>query len=147
MPGLVLSLTGHPPLAHPRNGNHSSRVTCATTCRSMYFNTVRAVSSLFSSSHRPSPMMRPTLAFAAAAAFSSFQTGQALRILLNNDDGWASANIRETYRQLREAGHEVLLVAPVVDNSGQGGRVCFPSSSVHVSCSCKISQSSPRRAP
>ncbi|KAK8244882.1 5'/3'-nucleotidase sure [Phyllosticta capitalensis] len=69
--------------------------------------------------------MRPTLAFAAAAAFSSFQTGQALRILLNNDDGWASANIRETYRQLREAGHEVLLVAPVVDNSGQGGRSVF----------------------
>ncbi|KAK7508785.1 5'/3'-nucleotidase sure [Phyllosticta citriasiana] len=95
----------------------------------MYFNTARAVSSFFSLP-RPShtathPKMRLPIAFAVAAVLCCFSTGQALRILLNNDDGWASANIRETYRLLREAGHEVLLVAPVVDNSGQGGRSVF----------------------
>lgn len=67
--------------------------------------------------------MRFSLASAALAALSCSPAAQALHILLNNDDGWASANIRETYRLLKEAGHDVLMVAPVVDNSGQGGRV------------------------
>ena len=48
---------------------------------------------------------------------------QSLNILVNNDDGWAAANIREFYRLLKKNGHNVLMVAPVVDNSGQGGRV------------------------
>lgn len=67
--------------------------------------------------------MRLSFASAAFAALFCSQSSQALNILLNNDDGWASANIRETYRLLKEAGHDVLMVAPVVDNSGQGGRV------------------------
>ncbi|KAK8152637.1 5'/3'-nucleotidase sure [Phyllosticta citrichinensis] len=69
--------------------------------------------------------MRPPFTLIIATISCCFTTAQALRILLNNDDGWASANIRETYRLLREAGHQVLLVAPVVDNSGQGGRSVF----------------------
>ncbi|KAK0654243.1 Acid phosphatase [Lasiodiplodia hormozganensis] len=69
-----------------------------------------------------------TLVPVVLAALSSSPSAQALNILLNNDDGWASANIRETYRLLKEAGHNVLMVAPVVDNSGQGGRAVFSSS-------------------
>jgi 5'/3'-nucleotidase SurE len=47
-----------------------------------------------------------------------------LNILLNNDDSFASANIREFYKALKAAGHKVLLVAPVVNQSGKGGTVC-----------------------
>jgi 5'-nucleotidase len=47
----------------------------------------------------------------------------ALNILLNNDDSWASANIRELYKALKLAGHKVLLVAPVSNQSGRGGAV------------------------
>lgn len=33
-------------------------------------------------------------------------------ILLTNDDGWASTNIRATYSALKDAGYDVLLVPP-----------------------------------
>lgn len=52
-------------------------------------------------------------------------TSNALKILLDNDDGFGAANIREFYRLLKDAGHDVLLVAPVTNNSGQGGRAVF----------------------
>jgi 5'-nucleotidase len=58
-----------------------------------------------------------------ALAAATLPTSSALKILLGNDDGWAAANIREFYRLLKKSGHDVILVAPVVDNSGQGGRV------------------------
>ncbi len=32
-------------------------------------------------------------------------SAQGLNILLNNDDGFASGNLREVYRLLNEAGH------------------------------------------
>lgn len=47
----------------------------------------------------------------------------ALKILMNNDDGWVSANTRELYRLLKESGHDVLLVAPATQQSGVGGTV------------------------
>ena len=47
----------------------------------------------------------------------------ALRILMNNDDGWVSANARELYRELKDAGHDVLLVAPATQQSSTGGTV------------------------
>jgi 5'-nucleotidase len=59
----------------------------------------------------------------AVAPFGAFAVlSQALNILLNNDDGFGSANTRELYRVLRAAGHDAWMVAPAVDNSGQGGR-------------------------
>ena len=63
------------------------------------------------------------------AALSLSLGSQALNIIVNNDDGFGSANIREFYRLLKVAGHDVRMVAPVVDNSGQGGRVnrCLPT--------------------
>jgi 5'-nucleotidase len=63
--------------------------------------------------------MRPTTLFAAALLAQA----SALNILLNNDDSWASANIREFYKALKAAGHKVLLVAPAVNQSGKGGTV------------------------
>ncbi|KAI9851083.1 MAG: hypothetical protein M1838_004515 [Thelocarpon superellum] len=49
----------------------------------------------------------------------------ALNILVTNDDGFGSANIREFYKALNAAGHNAWIVAPVVDNSGKGGTVDF----------------------
>ncbi|CAK7895413.1 acid phosphatase [[Candida] anglica] len=47
-------------------------------------------------------------------------------ILLTNDDGWASTNIRATYRDLKSAGYDVILVAPVSQRSGWGGKFDVP---------------------
>ena len=66
-----------------------------------------------------------SIASVAVAALSLFPTSKALNIIVNNDDGFGSANIREFYRLLRASGHDAWMVAPVVDNSGQGGRVGY----------------------
>lgn len=50
----------------------------------------------------------------------------AKNILLSNDDGWAATNIRAAYRDLKEAGHNVIMVAPVAQRSGWGGRFQIP---------------------
>lgn len=50
------------------------------------------------------------------------------KILLTNDDSWAATNIRATYYKLKEAGHDVLMVAPVSQRSGWGGKFDVPTS-------------------
>ena len=67
--------------------------------------------------------MRFSIASLPLAALSVASIAQGLNIIVNNDDGFGAANIREFYRLLRAAGHDAIIVAPVVDNSGQGGRV------------------------
>ncbi|OAG37210.1 hypothetical protein AYO21_08628 [Fonsecaea monophora] len=52
----------------------------------------------------------------------------AISILMGNDDGFGSAQLREFYRFLKAAGHDVLIVAPVDNESGQGGRSVYSSS-------------------
>ena len=52
-------------------------------------------------------------------------SSSAASILLGNDDGFASAQLREFYRLLKASGHEVIVVAPVDNESGQGGRSQF----------------------
>ena len=65
------------------------------------------------------------------AAVSLLSTSSyALNIIVNNDDGFASANIREFYRLLNAAGHNAWIVAPVDNESGQGGREVFTTSPV-----------------
>lgn len=49
-------------------------------------------------------------------------------ILLTNDDGWQATNIRATYYKLKDAGHNVFLVAPVSQRSGYGGKFDIPTS-------------------
>ncbi|KPM43990.1 hypothetical protein AK830_g2503 [Neonectria ditissima] len=49
----------------------------------------------------------------------------AINILLNNDDGFGSGNLRELYRLLKHDGHDVWIVAPATKQSGQGGRSEF----------------------
>lgn len=62
------------------------------------------------------------------AAFVLFRVAFGLNILLNNDDGFGASNIREFYRLLVAAGHNVYMVAPAFDNSGQGGRMSLTTS-------------------
>ncbi|KIP07965.1 hypothetical protein PHLGIDRAFT_401065 [Phlebiopsis gigantea 11061_1 CR5-6] len=63
----------------------------------------------------------------ALFGMSTASVALGLNILLTNDDSWASANIRATHAALKAAGHDVLLVAPAVQNSGQGGRFQLPT--------------------
>jgi hypothetical protein len=60
---------------------------------------------------------------ATAAALTSHASG--LNILLGNDDGFASAQLRETYRLLKKEGHNVVVVSEADNQSGQGGRAVF----------------------
>lgn len=50
---------------------------------------------------------------------------QALNIVLSNDDGFETANIRALYQRLKAAGHDVVVSAPTQNNSGRGGSMNF----------------------
>lgn len=43
-----------------------------------------------------------------------------LKVLIGNDDGWAEANVRAFYQTLNAAGYNVVLSAPVENQSGTG---------------------------
>ncbi|RKK75123.1 hypothetical protein BFJ71_g17168, partial [Fusarium oxysporum] len=68
--------------------------------------------------------MRLSSIFAGAALFSASYSN-ALSILLNNDDGFGSGNLREMYRIFKEKGHNVWLVAPATKQSGKDGTSDF----------------------
>ncbi|KAK0718528.1 acid phosphatase precursor [Lasiosphaeria miniovina] len=68
--------------------------------------------------------MRYSSALAGAAlVLAGFCNG--INILLSNDDGFGSGNLRELYKLLKGAGHNVYIVAPALQQSGQGGRTDF----------------------
>ncbi|RCK55702.1 Acid phosphatase [Candida viswanathii] len=62
------------------------------------------------------------------ALLASFSAVLGKNILLTNDDGWQATNIRATYYKLKDAGHNVFLVAPVSQRSGYGGKFDIPTS-------------------
>ncbi|RMZ87873.1 hypothetical protein DV736_g4901, partial [Chaetothyriales sp. CBS 134916] len=66
--------------------------------------------------------MRPSI-FLTALFTSS--TVSALNILLGNDDGFASAQLRELKNLLVADGHKAIVVAPADNESGQGGRAVY----------------------
>lgn len=53
--------------------------------------------------------MRVSLATVLTAALSLASSSDALRILMGNDDGFGSGNLRELYKLLKEAGHEGII--------------------------------------
>ncbi|KAK6542288.1 hypothetical protein TWF694_006248 [Orbilia ellipsospora] len=66
------------------------------------------------------------ISIATAITFAlSCKLGASLNVIINNDDGWATANIREFYKALRADGHNAFIVAPIEQQSGQGGRTVF----------------------
>ena len=61
------------------------------------------------------------LALAPLAA----SAGDPLRIVLTNDDGFETPNIQALFTALVEAGHDVIMSAPYVGQSGQSGALDF----------------------
>lgn len=47
-------------------------------------------------------------------------TSNSLKMLITNDDSWATANIRAIYYAAKKAGHDALISAPVMQQSGVG---------------------------
>ncbi|KAK0240460.1 sure-like protein [Armillaria nabsnona] len=66
----------------------------------------------------------------SALSLPVYSKSSSLNILLTNDDSWASANIRATYSALKADGHNVLLVAPAVQQSGRGGTFVLPTTNI-----------------
>lgn len=49
-----------------------------------------------------------------------FGASSATRIVLTNDDGWATAQMRAQYSALKSAGYDVIVSAPAENQSGTG---------------------------
>lgn len=62
---------------------------------------------------------------ATLSVFAFAVPASSLDIVLTNDDGFETENIQALYRALVEAGHDVILVAPFLGQSGTGGQVAF----------------------
>ncbi|KAJ9136923.1 Acid phosphatase [Pleurostoma richardsiae] len=58
-----------------------------------------------------------------SAAFAALTHG--LNILITNDDGFGTSNIRELYKSMRALGYKCYIVASTSDQSGTGGRAVF----------------------
>ena len=67
-------------------------------------------------------MRRSLMALLVVAATSP---AFALDILVTNDDGFETENIQALARALGEAGHDVILSAPYLGQSGTGGQIAF----------------------
>lgn len=57
------------------------------------------------------------LSFALCAA----QGASCLNVLIGNDDSWGTANIRALYLAVKAAGHQALIAAPAMQQSGTDG--------------------------
>ncbi|TVY22227.1 Acid phosphatase [Lachnellula hyalina] len=62
---------------------------------------------------------RPSFFIGASASVYTAVNG--LNILISNDDGFGTANIRERYKAMKAFGHNVYIVASVTNQSGMGG--------------------------
>lgn len=70
--------------------------------------------------------MRLSKIFAGvAASISAFSAVNGLDILISNDDGFGTANIRELYKAMKAFGHNVYIIAPVSNQSGMGGTAVY----------------------
>jgi 5'-nucleotidase len=69
-------------------------------------------------------MMRLQFLILVCCAIVS-HNASSLNIILTNDDGWETENIRVLKERLTKAGHNVVLVAPCLEQSGKGASVFF----------------------
>lgn len=70
--------------------------------------------------------MRFSNVFASVAASASvFSAVNGLNILISNDDGFGTANIRELYKAMKAFGHNVYIVASTSNQSGTGGTAVY----------------------
>ncbi|MCB1731493.1 MAG: 5'/3'-nucleotidase SurE [Halieaceae bacterium] len=72
-------------------------------------------------------MRRPLCKLVGAAAAAAFLSpaASALNIALTNDDGWPTYGIHALYNALTDAGHNVVLAAPLSGESGSGAAIDF----------------------
>lgn len=61
------------------------------------------------------------IAIAACASLPA----HALNIVIGNDDGCEASAVHALYQRLTAAGHQVIVSAPMLDQSGQGGALAF----------------------
>jgi 5'-nucleotidase len=71
--------------------------------------------------------LRPLIHLGCLAAMLAVAPAQARNILLCNDDGIVAANLRALKQRLSEAGHGVIIAAPIDNQSGRGGYISFLS--------------------
>lgn len=60
-----------------------------------------------------------------AIAASASWPAHALNIVIGNDDGCEASGVHALYQRLSAAGHQVIVSAPMLDQSGQGGALAF----------------------
>ncbi|KAJ3514948.1 hypothetical protein NLJ89_g2063 [Agrocybe chaxingu] len=65
--------------------------------------------------------------FSSLLVFSILAVCGAQKVVLTNDDGWATAQIRAEYDALKAAGFDVILSAPTVNKSGTGSSTTTPT--------------------
>lgn len=65
------------------------------------------------------------LCVSCSFAIESTEKSAQLRILLTNDDGYDAVGIRALTASLRDAGHDVTVIAPHTERSGSGAAVTF----------------------
>ncbi|EPT00069.1 hypothetical protein FOMPIDRAFT_1123409 [Fomitopsis schrenkii] len=71
--------------------------------------------------------MRGITLLRAAVAVSCVSVALARNLLLTNDDGWAVAQIRAQYKELTDAGFDVVLSCPSENMSGTGSSTATPT--------------------
>lgn len=62
-----------------------------------------------------------SIAFAAGVSLPA----HALNIVIGNDDGCEASGVHALVQRLTAAGHQVIVSAPMLDQSGQGGALAF----------------------
>lgn len=71
-------------------------------------------------------MIIPFLALLGLANAAVIPRHDGIKIVIGNDDGWATANIRQFYDTLNQSGHKTLISAPVYNRSGTGSLQFWP---------------------
>jgi len=60
-----------------------------------------------------------------AVAASASIPASALNVVISNDDGCEATTVHALYQKLAAAGHQVIISASMLDQSGQGGALAF----------------------
>jgi 5'-nucleotidase len=71
--------------------------------------------------------MKSIAALLSCLALTAVSIQAHLNVVLTNDDGFGSANIRAVYNELKKQNHNVLIVGPADQQSGKGGVSIPPS--------------------
>lgn len=66
-------------------------------------------------------MILSLLALVSIANAAVLPRDNSVNIVMGNDDGWATANIRSFYKSLKAAGYQALISAPAENMSGTSG--------------------------